>query len=147
MSDPAAHEGLARWLAYLHPVWMVASLGLTTLALRRGLQLRRGRRGHARRSRQDLRRHLTIAKPAVAMLGIGFLAGPLSMVWLRGREPFDSAHGWLGVLTITLVVATTVLGWRLEHGRTRAVDAHAALAALAVLAAAASAATGFVLLP
>jgi hypothetical protein len=147
VSDPAAHEGLARWLAYGHPLWMLGSIALAALALRSGLRLRRARRGGARRTGADVRRHLSLAKPAIVLLLAGFAAGPASMAWLRGREPFGTAHGWIGALAIALFVAAAALGRRLERGRGRPLDAHAALAALAVLAAAAAALTGFVLLP
>ncbi len=147
MNDPAAHEGLARWLAYAHPLWMIASIGLAALALRKGLGLRRARLRHLRREPAALRGHLALAKPAVAMLLIGFLAGPLSMATLRGREPFGTAHGWIGATAIVLFVATAWLGRRLELRRSRAVEAHALLAGLAILAAAVAALAGLVLLP
>lgn len=147
MTDPAAHEGLARWLAYGHPLWMLAALGLAGFALRSGLALRRARRLRARRDPADRRRHLARAKPAVAMLAVGFAGGPLSMAWLRGRDPFGTAHAWIGVLALALFLAAALLGRRLEQGRSRALDAHALLAGLAMLVAAASALTGFVLLP
>ena len=147
MSDPAAHDGLARWLAYVHPLWMAASIVLAGMALRIGLGLRAARRGRAPRRAGARARHLALAKPAVAMLLVGFVGGPLSMVWLRGREPFGTAHAWIGTLAIALFVAVAVLGRRLERGRGRPVDAHALLAGLAMLVAAVAALTGFVLLP
>ena len=147
MNDPAAHEGLARWLAYAHPLWMVVSIGVAGLALRKGLALRRARLRHTRREPGALRSHLALAKPAVAMLLVGFLAGPLSMATLRGREPFETAHGWIGATTIVLFVATAWMGRQLELRRSRSVDTHALLAALAMLAAAVAALTGLVLLP
>lgn len=147
MNDPAAHEGLARWLAYAHPLWMVVSITLAGLALRKGLALRRARLRHTRREPDALRRHVALAKPAVAMLLVGFVAGPLSMLTLRGRDPFETAHGWIGATTIALFVAAAWMGRRLELRRSRAVDTHAVLAALAVLAAAVAALTGLVLLP
>lgn len=147
MNDPAAHGGPAYWLAHLHPLWMVGSLGLATLALRAGLRLRRARRRHIRRSLADRQRHLALAKPAVAMLLLGFLAGPLSMATLRGRQPFGTAHAWIGASTIALFLAAAWVGRRLELRRHGAVDVHAWLAVLAMLGAALAAATGFVLLP
>lgn len=147
MTDPAAHEGLARWLAWGHPLWMAGALALAALALRSGLALRSARRRGLRRDPAALRRHLALAKPAVAAVVIGFAGGPLSMALLRGREPFGTAHAWIGLLALALFAGAALLGRRLEHGRGRPLDAHAALATLAVLVAAASALTGFVLLP
>ena len=55
---------------------MVASLGVVALALRAGLRLRRARFGREPRT-PDLRRaHLRFAKPAIALIGVGFLSGP-----------------------------------------------------------------------
>ncbi len=126
---------------------MTVSLALALLTLRAGLRLRSARRLGVPRSRDDLRRHLRLAKPAVAMLVLGFAAGPVSAVWLRGWDAFHTAHAWVAAGTLGLFVATAVLGRRLEQGRSRAVDAHAALALVATLAAAAALGTGFVLLP
>jgi len=147
VTDPAAQEGLARWLAYGHPLWMLAAISLAALALRSGLALRSARRRRERRRPEDLRRHLALAKPALVMVAVGFAGGPLSMAFLRGREPFGTAHAWIGVAALVLFAAAGVLGRRLEHGHGRPLDAHALLATLAVLAAAAAALTGFVLLP
>ncbi len=94
-----------------------------------------------------LRAHLRLAKPAVVLIGVGFLAGPLSALWLRNWTPFGSFHAWLGILAAVLFATTAILGRRLERGRGRAVEAHAILAGLAVMAAAVAAVAGLILLP
>jgi hypothetical protein len=126
---------------------MVASIALAAAALRAGLALRRNRTRRKRRTPELLRAHLRIAKPAVAAILIGFAAGPLSALWLRGWEPFGTFHSWIGGLVAALFVAVAVLGHRLERGRGRPVDAHAIAGGVAVLLAAVSAVAGFVLLP
>ena len=93
------------------------------------------------------RTHLRFAKPGVALVCLGFLAGPISAFWLRGWTPFATFHAWLGILTAALFIAVAILGRRLERRRGRPVDAHAILAALAVLAAAIAVVAGLVLLP
>jgi hypothetical protein len=120
VNDPAAHEGVARWLAYAHPLWMLASIALAALALRSGLRMRAARRAGRRREAGALRRHLSLAKPALVALLVGFAGGPASMAWLRGRAPFETAHAWLGTLAIALFVTAGLLGRRLERGRGRA---------------------------
>jgi len=135
------------WLAWVHPAWMLASLGAAGLAARAGLALRRERARGARRSPGLRERHLRWAKPAVAMVALGFLGGPPSMWWLRGREPFGTAHALLGCAALALFLTAAVLGHRLERGRGRPLDAHAACAAAALLLALAAAVAGFVLLP
>lgn len=136
-----------RWLAWVHPAWMVASLGVAGLAARAGLALRRERVRGARRTPGGRERHLCYAKPAVAMVAVGFLGGPPSMWWLRGREPFDTVHALLGCTALALFLAAAVLGHRLERGRGRPLDAHAACGAAALLLALAAAVAGFILLP
>ena len=126
---------------------MTASLLLALLALRAGLRLRRARLLGVRRKAADLQRHLRLAKPAVAMLLVGFAGGPVSAVWLRGWDAFRTAHAWIALTAVGLVVATAVLGRRLEQGLGRPVEAHARLALLATFAAAAAFVAGFVLLP
>ena len=126
---------------------MLLSIGLAMLTLRAGLAVRRARLGRAPRDASLRGRHLRLAKPAVALVLIGFLGGPISAIWLRGWEPFHSFHGVLGLAVASLFAAAAVLGRRLERGRASARTAHAWLGALAVLGAAVAAVAGFVLLP
>jgi hypothetical protein len=126
---------------------MVISLGLAFLALRSGLALRRSRLRRIPRA-PDLRpRHLRFAKPAVAMVAVGFLGGLGSWLWLRAGDPIGTFHGLVGVLVMGCFAAAAVLGHRIEQGRSRARDAHALLGGLAVLLAGLAAVAGFVLLP
>ena len=136
-----------RWLAYVHPAWMVISIAIAAIALRAGLLLRRARRRRTRRPEGLREQHLRFARPAVALLLIGFVAGPISAVGLRGWGVLESFHGWLGLVCIALFVVAARLGWALERGRTRAFDAHGLLGLLALLAAAVAAVAGFGLLP
>jgi hypothetical protein len=145
--DPTGHDPLAFYLAYLHPLWMLASLTLALLALRAGLALRRARRLGQRRTADAYRRHLRRAKPALVLLVLGFAGGIASALFLRGWEALESAHGIVASAALAALLATGTLGWRLEHGASRAVEWHARLAALSVLLAAAAIGTGFVLLP
>ena len=126
---------------------MLGSLALTAAVLRAGLALRRARRLGQRRSAEVYRRHLRLAKPALVLLVLGFAAGIASSVLLRGWDAFGTAHSAIASAALASFVATGTLGWRLEHGRSRAVEWHARLAALSVLLAAAALGTGFVLLP
>jgi hypothetical protein len=126
---------------------MVASLGFVALALKAGLRLRRARFGREPVTPDLLRTHLRVAKPAVVLICVGFLAGPISVFWLRGWEPFTTFHAWLGTLAAALFVAVAVLGRRLEQRIGRPVNAHAILASLAVLVAAVAVVAGLVLLP
>jgi hypothetical protein len=126
---------------------MLASLGVAALALRSGLRLRRGRRSRTPRGPELRRRHLRLAKPAVVLVLVGFAGGPPSWVWLRGNEPFSTFHAAVGLLVAALFAAAGVLGRRIEAGRSRAFDAHAALGAAALLLGALAAVAGFVLLP
>jgi hypothetical protein len=126
---------------------MSVAILLAAAALRAGLALRRARRGGARRRAGELRRHLRLARPAVALVLIGFLAGPISAVWLRGWAPFRTAHAALAVLAAALFATAGLLGHRLAHGRGGSPDRHGLVGLLAVLAAVAAFGTGFVLLP
>jgi len=126
---------------------MIASLAVVALALRAGLRLRRARFRRWPRPPALLREHLRLAKPAIAAICVGFVAGPISAVWLRGWQPFATFHAWVGVLTVGLFLTAAALGWRLERHCGRPVDAHAIFAGLAVLAAAVAVVAGLVLLP
>jgi hypothetical protein len=126
---------------------MLGSLTLAAAALRAGLALRRARRLGQRRSAEAYRRHLRRAKPALVLLSLGFAAGIASAVLLRGWDAFGTAHSAIASAALASFLATGTLGWRLEHGHSRAVEWHARLAALSVLLAAAALGTGLVLLP
>lgn len=126
---------------------MVFSLLLAMVALRAGLVIRRARAAKRPPPRGARRAHLSIAKPAVLCIGAGFLAGPVSAVWLRGWDPIGTFHGVVGVLAAGLFAAAALQGRRLERGAPDARAAHAWLAAAAMLAAGVAAIAGFVLLP
>jgi hypothetical protein len=144
---PEDPEGWLHLLAWVHPAWMLASILAAAAALRLGLRLRRARRAGARPDPDLRRRHLRVARPAVAALLVGFAAGPVSAVALRGFEPFATFHGAVGVAVALLFAAAGWLGRELARGRSRARDLHALLGGLGVLLAAVAAVAGFVLLP
>ena len=126
---------------------MLVSIALAVLTLRAGLALRRARRRRAPRDPRLRRRHLRLAKPAVALVLAGFVGGAISAVALRGWPAFGSFHGLLGLTVAALFLAAAVMGRRIERGRASAFEAHAWLGGLAVLGAALAAVAGFVLLP
>jgi hypothetical protein len=126
---------------------MLIALAFAGLALRSGLGLRRGRLGRAPRKGGARRAHLRVAKPAVALVALGFLGGLGSAVWLRGWSVFGTFHAILALAVLALFGAAAAVGHRIEEGRSRAFDTHAQLAGLAVLLAAVAAVAGFVLLP
>ncbi len=126
---------------------MLLSLALASLALRTGLALRRARRGRGRRSPTLRRSHLRLARPAVLLLLVGFVAGPISAVWLRGWEALETFHGVLGVIAAALFAWAGVLGQRIARGRSYARDTHALLGVLGILGGALAAVAGFSLLP
>jgi hypothetical protein len=126
---------------------MMASLAVAAAALRAGLRLRRARQRGERHRPGDRRRHLRLAKTALVLLSVGFVAGPASAVWLRGWDPFSTLHAWAALLALTLFAATGWLGRQLERGALARRELHAALGLLAVLVAVAALLTGLVLLP
>jgi len=126
---------------------MLVGLGLAALALRSGLALRRARHGRGRRTPALRPSHLRVARPAVLLLLVGFVGGPISAVWLRGWDAFDTFHGVAGLVAAALFGSAGFLGHRMATGRSRARDAHALLGVLGVLAGALAAVAGFALLP
>jgi len=144
---PEDPDSLQRALAWAHPTWMLLSIGAVAVALRHGLRLRRARLAGARRDPEWRRRHLLVARPAVAAMLVGFVLGPVSAVVLRGFEPFDTFHGAVGVAVVALFGSAAWLGHRIARGRSCARDLHALLGGLGVLLSALAAVAGFVLLP
>lgn len=129
---------------------MVGSLVLVVLALRLGLRLRQQRQGRAVSDRprgELLAAHVRLAKPAVALVLLGFALGPVSAVALRGWEPFSKFHGWLGLVAAGLFALAAFWGHALETGKSRKAGRHGVTAGLALLIAAVGAVAGFVLLP
>jgi len=94
-----------------------------------------------------MKRHLRLAKPAIVMICLGFLAGLASTFALRGWGVFSTVHSLVSTTSLLLFVATGVLGRALEKGRSRNVELHAGLALASLGTAVAAFFTGFVLLP
>jgi hypothetical protein len=138
---------LARWLAFAHPVWMSVSLGLAVATARLGLEIRnRRRRGQAvGRALRD--RHLRLGRSTLALVVVGFAAGPPSMAWLRDRPVFESLHAVLGLIVLGLFLWTGWSGRALAAGNPDARDVHRIAAAASIAAALLSAVAGFRLLP
>lgn len=129
---------------------MLVALALVVLALRAGLRLRGQRQGRAASPRprgELLAAHLRLAKPAVGLVLVGLVAGPVSAVWLRGWQPFSKFHAWLGLAAAALFALAAFWGHGLETGRSRRAGRHGITAGLAVLVAAVAAVAGIVLLP
>ncbi len=126
---------------------MAVAISVAVVVLRAGVAVRRARkRGRGRIP--DLRRaHLRLARPAVAVIALGFLFGPLSMWLFRGRTPFDTLHSVLGSIALALFLATAWQGRRLERGEREVAGLHGRLGLVALIAAGAAMVAGFVLLP
>jgi hypothetical protein len=136
-----------RVLAFVHPAWMVVSLAMAIATARLGLEIRR-RRLNARPIGGELRRrHLRNGSRTLVMVGIGFLAGPVSMALLRDRDPFESFHAILGMIVLGLFAWTGWSGRALASGNREARDIHRIAAASSVAVAMLSAVAGFILLP
>lgn len=143
MDDTAVFRGLA----FVHPAWMVSTLVMAIVTARLGLEIRRRRR-NGRRVGGELRaRHLRFGKRTLVMVGIGFLAGPVSMALLRDRDPFQSLHSMLGIIVLGLFAWTGWSGRALKGGNRDARDIHRIAAASSVAAAMLAAVAGFILLP
>jgi hypothetical protein len=146
-----ASDDLSRWLAYAHPAWMLVSFGLAFMTLRLGLRMRRLRATGGKGRGALMKRHMRLGKPAVALLCIGFVGGPVSALLLRNWTPFSSLHAWLGLLAAVLFATAAWLGntlaGRQGEARSKAVEAHARFGLGATLVGGLACFAGFVLLP
>ena len=134
-----------RWLAYVHPVLMLALLALALFVLREGIAIRRARQA---RGRFDPSRHRRLARVLVAGVVGGAVLGVVSMVWLRGDPPAQSVHFPIALVAAVLIACAGGLGLLLERGgagRTRAI--HALCGIVGVLLALAAAVAGMAILP
>ena len=127
---------------------MVGVLVLLVVVLRLGLVLRQRRLSGSSLPRRDsIDRHVRWAVPTVILLGVGFLAGASSAIWLRGWSPIGTFHGGVGLAVLIVFSAVAWLGRALRQGRSQAAAVHGALALAGVGLAALAAVAGFVLLP
>ena len=134
-----------RWLAYLHPIAMVAVLGLGLVVLLEGLQIRRAR---VLRQRYDNRRHRRFARVFVLLVGAGFAAGLASMAFLRGKPVFGSVHALLTSTALLGFVIGGTLGLSLERNlRSPLRGLHAITASIGLLLGLAAFVAGFAILP
>jgi hypothetical protein len=133
-----------RWLAYLHPVAMLAVLALGLVVLLEGLAIRRAR---MLRQRYDSRRHRRLARWFVALVVIGFGSGLFSMAVLRGKPIFGSVHSALTSAALVTFAIATALGFHLERNPRSALrGVHVAAGSLGLLLAFAAAVAGFAIL-
>ena len=134
-----------RWLAYLHPVAMIAVLGLGLVVLIEGLHIRRGRILH---HPWGNRRHRRFARVFLALVAAGFLAGLASMAFLRAKPVFGSVHSALTSAALVGFAIGGYLGLRLEGNlRSPLRPFHAITASAGLLLALAAAVAGFAILP
>ncbi len=140
-------ETWQRVLAFAHPVWMVASIAAAIATARLGLEIRRRRLKGQPPGRGLRARHLRFGKLAIAMVVLGFVGGPPSMLYLRERDALDSFHFVLGVIVLGLFLWTAWSGRALANGDPEARDVHRLAAGAAIASALASAIAGFTLLP
>lgn len=134
-------------LAFVHPAWMLVSVGLALVTARLGLEIRK-RRATGRVIGADLRRrHLRLGKAAIVFVLVGFVLGPSSMVWLRDRPAFDSLHGMFGIIGAGLFVWTGHSGRALARGDQSVRGLHRGVAAASIGVALLAAVVGFALLP
>ena len=133
------------WLAYVHPLAMIAILALGVVVLREGLRIRRARlTGRPVRSA----RHRQLAKLFVPLAGLGFAGGPASMRWLRAEEVFESVHSLLAIAAVLGLCLGGLLGLRLERREGRAIRGlHSICAGLGLLVGLAAGIAGIAILP
>jgi len=132
-------------LAYLHPLAMLAVLGLGLVVLREGARIRAAR---LRRRPFDSRRHRRLARWFVVLAALGVGTGLGSAVVLRGMDPLQSVHAWLvGPAALAFLLAGA-LGLLLERGAGPTVRRiHLLAGTLGLLSALAGAIAGFAILP
>jgi len=138
---------ILRMLAFVHPAWMLVSIAMALATARLGLEIRKLRLAGRPAGASRRRRHLRLGKATLIAIAIGFLMGPLSMLFLRDRSVFDSFHGVLGLIVAGLFAWTGWSGRALSLGNRDARDVHRIAAASSLGAALVSAVAGFILLP
>ncbi|MEE9279595.1 MAG: DUF4079 family protein [Myxococcota bacterium] len=133
------------WLAYLHPVAMIAILALGVAVLREGLRIRKARLAGAA---VPSSRHRRLAKVLVPLAVLGFAAGPASLGWLRHKDVFESLHSFLAIGALSGLLAGGLLGLRLERREGQRLRAlHSICAGIGLLIGLAAGVAGLAILP
>ena len=133
------------WLAYLHPLAMLALLVLGLGVLREGLRVRRAR---LRGRRFDSRRHRRLGRWFVGLTLLGFSAGLASAVGLRDMPPLGSVHAWFACSALVGLASAGGLGLRLERGGGMSLRTlHMLCGGIGLLVALGGAVAGFAILP
>ena len=143
--DPAMRDITVRMLSYLHPLFMIITVGLLALVFKEGVSLRQARlQGSSSRNRSL---HTRLAKIVTGLILVGAISGPISAVRLRGWDAFESVHSRITLSVVSVCILTATLGWLLEHHQFQRPAVHGWLGLLTLLGATAAFVTGFVLLP
>ena len=133
--------GLARLIAYLHPVIALATVALMAWVASLGLRCRERGGAHLRRV------HERIAPYAYGLMLLNFIFGCWSTVELRrDLELADGMHFRLGLTIALLFTAVAVLSRRIS-GSTYARFVHPALGLVALLLSALQVFFGMTMLP
>ena len=134
-----------RWLAYLHPVAMIAIVGLGLWVLREGLRLRRAR---ILRQPTVSDRHRRLGRSFVLLVALGFSTGLGSLVFLRSEPLFESVHFIFASAALLTLGVTYLVGRRLERCPTPGLrTAHRICGGLGLLFAIGAGAAGLAILP
>jgi hypothetical protein len=151
-----------RLLPYLHPLWQLAALALAVWTFSLGLRMRALRRrargvgdfrlaANARKQRRESlrRRHVRSGLVFLAAIAAGYAGGPLILGLARDEAVFESAHAFFATLTLGVVTAGGLLGYRLWRGRgaPRDRDLHAYCMGLGIFLGIVAAMLGLGLLP
>ena len=143
--DPAMRDITVRMLSYLHPLFMIITVGLLALVFKEGVSLRQARlQGSSSRNRSL---HTRLAKIVTGLILVGAISGPISAVRLRGWDAFESVHSRITLSVVTVCILTATLGWLLEHHQFQRPAVHGWLGLLPLLGATAAFVTGCGLLP
>ncbi len=123
-------------------------LGLFLLGL--GLRIRKNRRlGPDPQTARLAGLHMRLGRWFTALLGIGYILGPLGMHYALGEPLFATAHSYFGTLVLSLFLGTAYLGrkLRIAPGKDDIRQIHTFCAFIAVFISLAVAVLGFQLLP
>jgi hypothetical protein len=136
--------------AYIHPATQVAILILGLFLLSLGLRIRNNRRlGPDPHNARLAGLHMRLGRWFTALLGIGYILGPLGMHYALGEPIFATAHSYFGTLALSLFLGTAYLGRRLRitPDRDDIRQIHLFCAFIAIFISLAVAVLGFQLLP
>jgi hypothetical protein len=103
-------------MPFIHPIVILSAIFSGAYTGHLGWKRFQFRRGRGSASDFPWRKHIRWGKRFYILLWIGFIIGPASLFYLKGKVFTTGFHAYLAILILLIFSLGVYLGWRLSKG-------------------------------